>query len=264
MCNTTAEMVSKNLTLNSTGTDISIHVDIHTKKTKKTSIAKRAKQILKENKKRSTTLTGIKRLSSTGTTAKKVTNLNKQTASKLFKENDLTDSVEDLVELPRPTNELPTKTPASKKHLDQSINASGKVKQMIKLVEARLKTPASGTSTIKKNKTDGLMLGQTSKVSRNLNLQYSSHKGVKQPNIAEADEERKQKRALGFNPIDKRKERSSARVEAKRQSAKQVAALMKELDCVDHARGIVKQEPITGMRLFITSFIREVSGRTIS
>lgn len=235
MCNTTAEMVAKNQQHNT-----SVQSELEKPaKTKKTSIAKRAAKLKKE--KRSTLASNITQNLNTV-----VSDLSQLSYPKPIASSSIA-SYSKKSE-PPPQLVLPPKTPIAKKHLnvidEASIQTSGKVKQIIEMCEARAKTPNTLVASTKKP--TGL---QSNKVVRNLNLQYG---GSKIPGATKAAGGAVVGKTLTQeNPIDKRKERLSARIEAKRQSmAKQVNALIKDsLDCLDHKAGTaekseaVKQEP---------------------
>jgi len=232
MCNTTAEMVAKNQHHNNSSVQSELEKPV---KAKKTSIAKRAAKLKKE--KRSTLASNITQ--DLNTVLGDLSQLSKPIASSSIA------SYSKKSEAP-----LLPKTPALKnKHLNvidetASIHASGKVKQIIQMCEARAKTPATLVASTKKAQTGTATGAQSSRVVRNLNLQYGGTKTLGSTAVA--------KNLVQDNPIDKRKERLSARVEAKRQSmAKQVNALLKDsLDCLDsrttnpEVRSEVKHEPL--------------------
>ncbi len=231
MCDTTAEMVAKNQQH-----DISAQSEVkNLTKTKKTSIAKRAANLKKE--KRSTLASNITQDLNTI-----VGDLSQSSYPKPIASSSMASysKKSDVSHLPQPVTSFFPKTPSTKKCLnvidEASIHASGKVKQIIQMCEARAKTPSTLIASSKKATCASNVGSESSRVVRNLNLQYGNKTVTKTPGHAVAT-----KHLVQDNPIDKRKERLSARIEAKRQSMiKQATALIKEsLDCVDNK---VKQE----------------------
>ena len=107
-------------------------------------------------------------------------------------------------------------------------------------MEARLNTPEPSVST-KTPITVKKAFAQPSfkSVSRNLNLQYSNQK----PSVNPATASAKTSSKVANNPIDSRKERLSARLEAKRASLKHVNALLKDV------ASNIKHEPTAPNRL---------------
>lgn len=110
-----------------------------------------------------------------------------------------------------------------------ALTASGKVKQMVEMVEARLKTPGRGSPSLLKTPMSSKQPVPTPtgtitrSVARNLFNSNSVRNNIKQA-YPSTDTKVKQVN----NPIDNRKQRLSARIDAKRNSLKQVNAFLKD------------------------------------
>lgn len=235
---TTAEMVRKNQSHISTTSEISIDMTATVKKVKKSKLRKVSSidsnsfklSKSKKIKKKSSTIRKknelkLKDFGSLGSQAPEpignstlasikpeLTNLMLATPGKKAQQN-----------LQAIIDSANTKTITNKDR--EEIKVSGTVKKLIEMAESRAKTPQAAASVKKQVPAGG-------NVVRNLNLLYSSSKKPVASGFQAAAS--KVQKKVTDNPIDKRKERLSARIEAKRQSVKNVNAFLKDIDSGDH------------------------------